>query len=87
MSVDLFPIDFIDELNIPDSIIEKCKKAYTYYGKKEAYKTLNTLLYSETPNEAERSLYLYRKAILRGVDLRDLPRLSNNNFPSDLYYK
>jgi hypothetical protein len=63
MPIELFPIPCIDGLDIPDSVIEKCKESYEKHGKHASYETLNRLLYSASPPEPERNLFLYRKAM------------------------
>jgi hypothetical protein len=63
MPVELFPLPHIDNLAIPENIINKCKISYENNGKESAYKTMDKLLYSEVPSQTLRSLYLYRKAM------------------------
>jgi hypothetical protein len=66
MSIELFPIPFMDNIDtIPDIIIKQCKIEYEKSGKEKAYKILNDFLYNVDPSPTKRNLYLYRKAMLQ----------------------
>jgi hypothetical protein len=63
MPVELYPISYIDDINIHDTIIEQCKMSYEAYGKEKAYEKMNQLLNSKDPPQTKRNLYLYRTAM------------------------
>jgi hypothetical protein len=65
MSIELLPLPYLDSITLDDTLIEKCKNAYETEGKDAAYKTLNTLLYSDEPNQSRRNLRLYRIAMFQ----------------------
>jgi len=76
----------IDNLDIPDRIIEKCKKTYNEFGKEKAYICLDKNLFSDTPSRTFRYLYLYRQAMLQTkasvegtqyYELKPEPKLAN----------
>jgi hypothetical protein len=65
MPIELLTIPYLDNISLDDTIIEKCKNAYEAHGKDEAYKTLNAHLYSDSPNQSQRNLLLYRIAMFQ----------------------
>jgi hypothetical protein len=64
VTIELYPIPFIDDIDIPDSVIKACKTAYETLGKEKAYTVMNEMLNRKEPSQLLRSLYLYRKAML-----------------------
>jgi hypothetical protein len=72
MTIELYTIPYIDNINIVDTILEKCKIAYEANGKEYAYDELDRQLSSEKPNQVQRSLYLYRTAMYYSKNARDI---------------
>jgi hypothetical protein len=63
MAVTPIAISYLDDIDIPNNIIKKCKDVYEEHGKTAMYRILNKLLFSNTPSILLRNFFIYRKAM------------------------